>query len=68
MKLYLSYVKLHLKIALEYKSSFIMTCIAQVFYVLAELITLLAVIGKFQLFDTYNIYEVLFVFSVLWIG
>lgn len=68
MKLYLSYLKLHLKIAMEYKSSFFMTIIAQVFYIFAELIGILSVIGKFQLFDMYNINEVLFNFSILWLG
>ncbi len=68
MKLLLSYLSLHLKIELEYKSSFIMTIIAQVFYILAELITIISVISKFELFDFLNINEVLFNFSILWLG
>ena len=46
MKLLLSYLSLHLKIELEYKASFIMTIIAQVFYILAELITIISFIEK----------------------
>ena len=68
MKLFFKYLALHLKIELEYKASFIMTLIAQVFYILAELVTIIAVISKFQLFDVYSIPEVLFSFSVLWLG
>lgn len=68
MSLLLSYLSLHLKIELEYKASFIMTIIAQIFYILAELITIISVIAKFQLFDLFNIYEVLFNFSILWFG
>ncbi|MCR4581208.1 MAG: ABC-2 family transporter protein [Bacilli bacterium] len=68
MRLFFKYLALHLKIELEYKSSFIMTILAQVFYILAELITIIAVIAKFELFDMYSIYEVLFNFSVLWFG
>ena len=68
MKLLLSYLSLHLKIELEYKASFIMTIIAQVFYILAELITIISVISKFELFDFLNINEVLFNFSILWLG
>lgn len=68
MRLYISYLALHLKIELEYKASFIMTIIAQIFYILAELITIISVISKFQLFDLLNINEVLFNFSILWLG
>lgn len=68
MNLLLSYLSLHLKIELEYKASFIMTIIAQVFYIVAELITIISVIAKFQLFDLFNINEVLFNFSILWLG
>lgn len=68
MKLALSYLALNLKIELEYKASFVMTIISQIFYILAELITIISVISKFALFDMLNIYEVLFNFSILWFG
>ena len=68
MKLFFKYLALHLKIELEYKSSFFMTLLAQVFYVIAELITIISVIAKFELFDMYSIPEVLFNFSILWLG
>ena len=68
MRLFFKYLALHLKIELEYKSSFFMTVFAQVFYVLAELVTIISVIAKFELFEMYSIYEVLFNFSVLWFG
>ena len=68
MKLFLNYLSLHLKIALEYKSSFIMTVIAQLFYMISELIAVIAIIAKFRLFDLYSLNEVLFSFSILWLG
>ena len=41
-----------------YKASFIMTVIAQLFYMISELIAVIAIIAKFRLFDLYSLNEV----------
>lgn len=68
MRLFLNYLSLHLKIALEYKSSFIMTLISQIIAMMVELFTVYSLFNKFQLLDEYNIYELLLGFSCLWLG
>ena len=54
MKLIKRYLSLHLKIALEYKSSFILTMIAQALKVGAELMVVMSLFSKFKLFDKYD--------------
>ena len=68
MKLIFNYLSLHLKIALEYKSSFILTVISQMLAMVVELFTVIALFYKFKLLDTYNTYELLLGFSTLWLG
>ena len=68
MRLLKRYLSLHLKIALEYKSSFILTLITQGINVLAELIVVYALFDKFKLLNTYDINEILLGFSILWLG
>lgn len=68
MKLFLNYLSLHLKISLEYKSSFIMGLISQVLVMFVELFTVYALFLKFKLLDIYNPYELLLGFSTLWLG
>ena len=68
MKLLIKYFKLHLRLALEYKSSFILTTIAQSINVIAELFVLYCLFNKFKLLEEYNVYELLLAFSVLWLG
>jgi len=68
MKLIKRYLSLHLKIALEYKSSFILTMIAQALKVGAELMVVLSLFSKFKLFDKYNINVLLLAFSIFWAG
>lgn len=68
MKLFLNYLSLHLKIALEYKSSFIMTLISQVLALFVELFTVYSLFNKFSLLDEYNINELILGFSCLWLG
>lgn len=68
MKLFFKYLILHFKIAMEYKSSFIFTLIAQLFFILAELLVIVSLVIKFQLFDMISIHEILYTFSLLWIG
>ena len=68
MKLFLNYLSLHLKISLEYKSSFIMTIISQTLAMFVELFTVYSLFLKFKLLDIYNSYELLLGFSTLWLG
>ena len=68
MRLFINYLSLHLKIALEYKSSFIMTFISQILGMLVELFTVYSLFNKFKLLDIYNINELLLGFSTLWLG
>ncbi len=68
MKLFLNYLSLHLKISLEYKSSFIMTIISQTLAMFVELFTVYSLFLKFKLLDVYNSYELLLGFSTLWLG
>ena len=68
MKLIKNYLSLHLKISLEYKSSFILTVISQALAMLVELFTVMTLFTKFQLLDIYNTYELLLGFSTLWLG
>jgi len=68
LKLIKNYLSLHLKISLEYKSSFILTIISQTLAMLVELFVVISLFNKFKLLDTYNTYEILLGFSTLWLG
>ena len=68
MKLLFNYLKMHLKTALEYKSSFILMTFAQLLIMLVEAFTLISLFSKFSLLDEYNINELLLVFSTIWFG
>lgn len=68
MKLIRDYLSLHLKISLEYKSSFIMTIISQSLALFIELFTVITLFRKFRLLEEYNTYELLLGFSVIWLG
>ncbi len=68
MNLIKNYLSLHLKISLEYKSSFILTIISQVLAMIVELFTVMTLFYKFKLLDVYNTYELLLGFSTLWLG
>ena len=68
MRLIKSYLAMHLKVSLEYKSSFILSIISQAFYMVIELFTIYALFTKFKLLDTYNINELLLGFSTIWLG
>ena len=68
MKLVKEYLKMHLKALLEYRSSFIMTSISQIFSIFVELYTVVALFDKFALLDMYNKNELLLGFSIIWFG
>ena len=62
------YLTLHLKIALEYKISFLLMVIGQFLSILLELIAVYSLFDKFQLLNEYNIYELFLGFSIIWMG
>lgn len=68
MKLLKNYLSLHLKISLEYRSSFILTVISQALVMVVELFTVMTLFNKFKLLDIYDTYELLLGFSTLWLG
>lgn len=68
MKLIRNYLSIHLKIALEYRSSFILTAFSQSIIMFVELFTVVSLFNKFKLLNTYNVYELLLGFSCLWLG
>ena len=68
MKLLKNYLSLHLKISLEYKSSFILTVISQGLTVLVELFTVMTLFNKFKILEIYDTYELLLGFSTIWLG
>ena len=55
-------------VVLEYKSSFILTLLAQAINVAAEFLVVLALFVKFKLLKTYDVNEILLGFSILWLG
>lgn len=68
MKLIKNYLGMHLKVSLEYKSSFILSIISQALYMLVELFTLYSLFIKFKLLDSFDINELLLGFSTIWLG
>lgn len=68
MKLIKNYLSLHLKISLEYRSSFILTVISQTLAMFVELFTVMTLFNKFKLLEIYDTYELLLGFSTLWLG
>ncbi len=68
MKLLKTYLAMHLKVSLEYKASFILSCLSQAIYMLVELFVIYALFIKFKLLNTFNIYEMLLGFSTIWLG
>ena len=68
MRLYMSYMKMHLKTALEYKTSLILTGIAQGLTMLIELYTIYALFQKFSLLSEYDVNELIVGFSSMWLG
>lgn len=68
MKLILSYLSLHLKIELEYKISFILSCISQLIIMFIDLFVVNSLFHRFNLLGEFNINEIMFGFSALWCG
>ena len=68
MKLYIDYLKLHFKSILEYKLSFILSLISQIFVFFTYYFLIIAMFDKFSNLQGYNIYEVLLTFSIIHFG
>lgn len=68
MKLYLDYLNLHFKSILEYKLSFILSLISQVFVFFTYYFLIIAMFNKFSNLQGYNIYEILLTFSIIHFG
>lgn len=68
MSLLLNYMSMHLKVKMQYKVSFIFTMITQLLTVFVELFVLKSMFEKFSLLEEYNIYELYFNFSIIWLG
>ena len=68
MKLYFKYFQLHFKSLMQYKKSFILNLIAQIFVFFTYYFTIIALFDKFSNVKEYTVYEVLLTFSIIHIG
>ena len=68
MRLYIDYLKLHFKSILEYKLSFILSLISQIFVFFTYYFLIIAMFDKFSTLKGYNVYEVLLTFSIIHFG
>lgn len=68
MKLYFKSLKMHLMSELEYRSSFIMSCISQTISLFSYILVVVSLFAKFKSIGSFNLYEVLLCFSVIRFG
>ncbi len=68
MKLYLKSLKMHLMSELEYKSSFILSCISQTITLFSYILVIISLFGRFSSIASFNMYEVLISFSIIRFG
>lgn len=68
VKLYLEHLKIHISSQLEYKSSFIISFIAQIFVYFTYYFIIIALFQKFNNISGFNMYEVLLCFSIINFG
>lgn len=68
MKLYIDYLKLNFKTVLQYKLSFILSLIAQIFIFFTYYFMIISLFQKFSNLQGYNIYEILLTFSIIHFG
>jgi ABC-2 type transport system permease protein len=68
MKVYIDYLKLHLKSILEYKLSFILSMFSQIFVFFTYYFLIIALFQKFSNLKGYNLYEILLTFSIIHFG
>jgi len=68
MKSYLNYFSIHLKTALEYKVSFILSLISQILACFSYYFMILALFDNFNNIKGYTLYEVLLTYAIIQIG
>jgi ABC-2 type transport system permease protein len=68
MKLYKNYLNLHLKSILQYKISFALSFISQIFVFFTYYFFVLALFDKFSNIKGFTVYEVLLTFSIIQFG
>lgn len=68
MKLIFKYITMHLKSQLEYRSSFILSFIAQIIPIALSASMVFVLIDKFNFGDKYNFYEVMLGISIVQFG
>lgn len=68
MKLYFKYFKLHFKSILQYKKSFIINLIAQIFVFFTYYFTIIALFQKFNNLKGFSVYEVFLSFAIIQIA
>lgn len=68
MYLLFNYLSMHLKTQMQYKSSFILTFIAQSLSIFTEFFVLYSLFEKFSLLEQYNSYQLLLIFGIVWFG
>jgi len=68
MKLYFKYFNMHFKSDMQYKTSFILSFIAQFFVFFGYYFTILCLFDKFSNLKGFTLYEVLLTFSIIQFG
>ena len=68
VKLYIENFKMQLKKELEYKSSFIMNLISQIFVYFTYYFIIIALFNKFNNINGFKLYEILLCFSIIQFG
>lgn len=68
MSLYFKYFKVHAKAELQYKASFIMSFISQLFVFFGYYFTILCLFDKFSNIKGFTLYEVLLTFGIIQFG
>lgn len=66
--LYFKYFKMHLKSALQYKTSFILSFLSQILVVFSYYFTIICLFTKFSNIKGFTLYEVLLAFGVIQFG
>lgn len=68
MKLYLKYLKLHLKSTMQYKTSFILSFISQFFVAFSFYFVVISMFDKFNNIKGFTLYEVLLTTGIIYFG
>lgn len=68
MAIYFKYFKNHLKSTLQYKVSFMLTCISQIFIFFSYYFVILSLFDKFNNIKGFTLYEVLLTFGIIQFG